>query len=67
MPWVKEIDLMLYYPETVTHFIEGQRRLAEIWYQLLINNEWSNLTVTFEIVMYPEGLYLMLKEINFFN
>ena len=59
-------DVMWYDPETVTHFIEGQRRLAEIWYQLPLNNEWSDLTVTFDIIMYPEGLYLMLKEIHVF-
>lgn len=59
-------DVMWYDPETVTDFIEEQRRLAEIWYQLPLNNEWSDLTVTFDIIMYPEGLYLMLKEIHVF-
>jgi hypothetical protein len=57
---------MWYDPETAINFIEGQRRLAGIWYQLPLHNEWSDLTVTFDLIMYPEELYLMLKEIHVF-
>ena len=43
---------------------EAIKRLAEIWYQLPLNNEWSDLTVTFELVKCSDGFHLELGDIH---
>ncbi|WP_097130856.1 hypothetical protein [Spirosoma fluviale] len=57
---------VIWYEGEVVNFVEGRERLAELGYQLPLNNDWSDLTVTFDLVKCFDGLYLQLKEIHVF-
>lgn len=57
---------VMWYEGEVVNFVEGRERLAELWYDLPLNDEWSDLTVTFDLVKCSDGLYLQLKEIHVF-
>lgn len=57
---------VLWFGDEVTTIVEGRECLAELWYQLPLNNEWSDLTVTFKLVKFSDCLFLELNEIHVF-
>lgn len=57
----------------VTYFEEprlvndtGQMVIGEVWFDLPLNGEWSDLTATFEIRRNKEHIVLVLNEIHVF-
>ncbi|MBD2705452.1 hypothetical protein IC229_32880 [Spirosoma sp. BT702] len=57
---------MFWYEGEVTNFVVGREQLAELGYHLPLNHDWSDLSVTFDLVKCWDGLYLQLKEIHVF-
>lgn len=59
-----DFDILFYDPNGVVHSIEGRERVGEVWYNLPLNGEWSDLTVTFDLVRTQDGTYLELNDIH---
>ena len=52
----------------VPRFIEGtdQMVIGEVWFDLPVNGEWSDLTANFEVRRDKTGILLVLNEIHVF-
>ncbi|MCR5887177.1 hypothetical protein LRS06_05165 [Hymenobacter sp. J193] len=48
------------------HSIENTLIVAEIWFSLPLNGEWSDLTASFNVLYMPECVSLELQEIHVF-
>lgn len=57
---------IMWFEDNVVNDKKNIERLAEIWFQLPLNGEWSDLTVTFELLKIEGFLYLELNEVHMF-
>ena len=44
----------------------GEEALGEVWFDLPLDGEWSDLTATFEVRRGEAGMWLVLREIHVF-